>query len=386
MNCTRANQLLRGYLDGELSVEEKLLVKSHLESCPTCSGELAVVEDLLPEASWLPQNQASPGVLTRTRDTGLESPDIPPEKVPAGGRLRRRPTRPVVTARSPSSRPHLSKWRIPRLGAVVIIAIAVGCTVFALSTMDVAWGVAQMEGLPHLRGEPFTGRADLRVGDWLETDEWSSVRIEVGMIGQIDVEPGTQLRLIEATDTDHRIFLESGTIHATIWATPRLFFVQTPHALATDLGCEYSLKVDHSGEGYLVVTSGSVVLTGRGREATVPAGTSCRILRHLGPGTPFALSSSVPLQDALARLDREPEANDALEVVLKEARREDALSLWHLLTRVCQEERGKVFDRLAQLAPPPRTVVKDEVLEGNAEMLSRWGESLGISHSGSELR
>jgi hypothetical protein len=257
---------------------------------------------------------------------------------------------------------------------------------FSLNAPEVNWEVGHVAGLPSIHGESLTDRAEFHVGDWLETDERSRARIEVGMIGQVDVEPGTRLRLIKATDTDHRIFLEKGAIVATIWAQPRLFFVQTPTVLATDLGCEYSMRVDESGEGFLEVRSGIVALAGEGRESTVHAGAACRTIPEIGPGTPFAISSSDLLQEALARFDCEPGASDALDIVLREARREDAISLWHLLTRVDEEECGRVFDRLAMLAPPPRKVLKDGVIAGDTDMLTRWAENLGVSHPGSDLR
>ena len=35
---------------------------------------------------------------------------------------------------------------------------------------------------------------------------------------------------------------------ARIWAPPRLFYVNTPSAVAEDLGCAYTLEVDDLGE------------------------------------------------------------------------------------------------------------------------------------------
>ena len=39
--------------------------------------------------------------------------------------------------------------------------------------------------------------------------------------------------------------------------------------------------------------------------------------------------------------------------------------MWHLLTRGSLEERGRVYDRLAALAPPPDGVTRELVLAGD---------------------
>src|SRR6185437_676664 len=84
----------------------------------------------------------------------------------------------------------------------------------------------------------------IRAGQSLQTDASSTAEIRVGTIGTVEVEPGTRLRIVTTKPTDHRLSLEHGEIAATISAPPKLFFVETKSALATDLGCQYRMKVD----------------------------------------------------------------------------------------------------------------------------------------------
>src|SRR5262249_60943740 len=86
-------------------------------------------------------------------------------------------------------------------------------------------------------------RGRLVVGQWLETDGSSRARVRVGAIGEVVVDPDTRLRLLEATASAHRLSLARGKVHAAILAPPRLFFVETPSAVAVDLGCAYTLEV-----------------------------------------------------------------------------------------------------------------------------------------------
>lgn len=65
---------------------------------------------------------------------------------------------------------------------------------------------------------------------------------------------------------------------------------------------------------------------------------------------------------ALTRFDFEDSTSQQragdLEIVLREARQRDALTLWHLLARVDERQRVLVYDRLSKLAPPPASVTK----------------------------
>jgi hypothetical protein len=65
--------------------------------------------------------------------------------------------------------------------------------------------------------------------------------------------------------------------------------------------------------------------------------------------------------------------------VLQNARAQDAVTLWHLLSRVEPgAERDRVFDRLAALVPPPDGVTRDGIRAGRRDMLDRWWERLGF--------
>jgi hypothetical protein len=54
------------------------------------------------------------------------------------------------------------------------------------------------------------------------------------------------------------------------------------------------------------------------------------------------------------------------------------LTLWHLLSRGTADERARVYDRLAALAPPPRGVTREAVLAGQRPALDQWWDSLGL--------
>ena len=72
------------------------------------------------------------------------------------------------------------------------------------------------------------------------------------------------------------------------------------------------------------------------------------------------------------------ERSAALSKILVESRQRDALTVWHLLARVGESERGPVYDRLATLVPPPSGVTREGVLHLDQNMLDSWWNQLGL--------
>jgi hypothetical protein len=201
----------------------------------------------------------------------------------------------------------------------------------------------------------------------------------VADIGRLSIDPNTSIRLLETREDEHRIALARGKMEAFIWAPPRLFFTETPSAVAVDLGCAYTLEVEEDGSSLLHVTLGLVSLELNGRESRVPRGAFCRTRPGAGPGTPFFDDSTPALQAALDLIDSQTggaERERALQIVLDESRPRDTLTLWHLLPRFDGGLRERIYNRMAELVPLPPYVTREGVVGLNLEMLDAWRETL----------
>jgi hypothetical protein len=247
-----------------------------------------------------------------------------------------------------------------------------GASWFYLRSTGASWEVARLQGAPSIDADRMGSTGRLGIGEWLETDADSRAQIKVADIGQVEVDPGTRIRLVETRLTEHRLELARGRMHATIFAPPRLFFVDTPSAVAADLGCAYTLEVDDAGRSVLHVTSGWVAFETKNRESMVPAGAACRTQPGVGPGTPFFEDASKLFLDSLAKFDFAGGGTEALDAVISEARPRDTLTLWHLLARVEGGERERVYQRLAALAPPPPSVTREGIMLLDPAMLYDW--------------
>ncbi|HEY3132321.1 MAG TPA: FecR domain-containing protein [Acidobacteriota bacterium] len=268
------------------------------------------------------------------------------------------------------------------LAAAALVVLAIAGPWFWLRWSRPAWDVARLAGSPTIGSTPIGDVGRLAPGQLLETDAASRAKIEVGSIGQVEVGPNTRVRLIKTRTTEHRIALERGAIEARIWAPPGLFFVDTPSAVAVDLGCAYTLEVDDAGVALLYVKNGWVGFESNGLESFVPAGAYCQTFPGIGPGTPYFEDASEAFRRALGSLDfgrlNPTERGETLMTILAEARKDDTLTLWHLLFRGDETERGRVYDRMAQLVPPPKGVTREGILRLDRKMLDLWWNQLDL--------
>ena len=336
---------LSAYCHHELPADQAARVAAHLVECGRCREELEQVRRGIRAAAALPLVSAPDSLWN----------DIVAQARPAT-----------------SLRP--GRLRLAAAGALAFALLVAGFFLVRPGGPATAWEVVRLEGSPRVASAGMADTARLAVGQWIETDAASRARINVGTIGEVDLEPNTRVRLVDARVSDHRLALDRGTMHARIWAPPRLFFVETPSAVAVDIGCAYTLEVTTGGDGLLRVTSGWVALERDGRESMVPADAACRTRRGIGPGTPYFEDAPLPLLSALVKLDFERgAAGDPLAVVVASARPRDSLTLWHLLARLDGEQRRRVYDKLAELVPPPSGVGPETIDE---RALESWRDKL----------
>jgi FecR protein len=327
--------------------------------------------------------------------SGEPDPEIQKLETTLGRFRHNRPTPDFPEIRAARPRPSQANlWRgglLIRWAAVAATVVIVAALWFALRRTnhtppaEAGWDVASLAGTPHVGNKAIakTGAAGkFAAGQTIETDSLSRASITDEKTGEVEVEPDTRVRMLENSSTRKQLALDHGTIRASIWAPPGEFVVDTPSAVTVDLGCAYTLHVDDSGAGILRTTLGWVGFKLKGRESFIPAGAACATRPGTGPGTPYFEDASEALRSALAKFDfgpDEPEARSAaLATILAESRKRDALTLWHLISRVSGEERGEVYDKLAGFVPPPADVTRDGVLQLDQPMLDSWWNELGL--------
>lgn len=355
---------ISAYCHGELSSEESKQFAEHIISCLKCRTKFEEIKLGIRLAEQLPQ-LAAPDHLWSELEPLLGNPQITQiHPVTIGG----------------------WSWQLKVAAAMLLVVSTLGAWwLYKRSNPGVVngtpyWQVTRLDGTPMIGKEGIGNNGKLAVGgEWLETDGKSRAQIAVSSIGTVDIDENTRVRLLETQPTEHRLELARGKMSARIWAPPRLFFVDTPSAVAADLGCAYTLEVDDQGASKLKVTSGWVALQLKDRESMVPAEASCETQPGIGPGTPYFEDSSNVFRAELRKVDFDPDAaarSVALTLMLNDARPKDTLTLWHLLARVDGDDRIRVYDKMAALDPPPPGVTREGILQLDPKMLELWRDEL----------
>ena len=277
-------------------------------------------------------------------------------------------------------------------GVAAVLLVAVACYLYfrpKTVATGTTWDVAQVAGVPRvggrvIRAESKSGK--LAVGQTLVTDSSSRASLMLDETGSIDVDPDSRLRLVASGPERKRLSLERGTIHATIWAPAGSFGVDTPSAVAVDLGCVFTLHVEDSGAGLVRTTMGWVGFKRNGHESFIPAGAVCATRPRTGPGTPYFEDASRAFREALEKFDfaasTAQERSASLQILLTEARKQDALTLWHLLSTapVWQARRasGAYRGATASCGSMARCWTPGGTLSGTAT----WHSGTGTSATG----
>ncbi len=366
---------LSAYLHHELPKEERQLIAEHLLQCEFCRKEHDAVKLGVALAGKLESFDAPQNVWSNISDN-LESKTVP-----------------TFFYLQPPSFFNRRGWFALATSTAIVCFVILGLLKFNLfehQSLDSAKSsplsnsehrTPEVNSTPNeaspfsasgwevetIAGMPF--KSFLGVGETLETDANSQARITVADIGNVEIAPNSRVKLVRSEQTERRLSLEHGKLNARILAPPRLFIVDTPSAVAVDLGCAYTLEVDQTGNSKLNVTSGYVALERDGRASIVPAGAAAVTKKGKGVGTPFSTTATDEFKHALEKFDFAGGGEKSLNFMLKNSRCHDTVTLWNLLSRVPRNERGKVFDVIVTFIKLPESVTREGILNLDQKML-----------------
>ncbi len=235
--------------------------------------------------------------------------------------------------------PRILQWVIAAAAVFVALALA-----FRFLRGDA--GGYLVRGLP--------GVEHLALGAWLETGAGEVAHIEVGDIGEVELEPGARVRLEDDGKKNHKLYLERGALCASIlaYAEPQLFQVGTPRGISIDLGCEYRLEVDEASDcSRIEVTLGRVSFTEEGRTVFVPEGFRCESVPGRGPNVPVAIT--LPAADREFVRCVEVTENPTPEDLRRVRELYAPVTLFHLLRAPSREVRECALEALLAMEPLP---------------------------------
>ncbi len=379
-DCDQFEILIDGYLDGEILPDEKASLEKHLTTCKGCREYMNDTARLIEKTGFLPKEAE----LDKEKKNNLwdKIQQAKNAGINSGA---------AVNLSIQKSR--LGKYRYPfaAISAVIVLAACIftisrftgnkelgGDKITSNVQIGAFWKVSNVKGTPASENKLINSGDSIGIGQWITTNDTSSIELMVSNIGKVVVEPRTMLKIVKSDNGEKRIQVAYGTIDANIDANPRSFYVDMPSVTAVDLGCSYRLTIDSSGDGLVYVTAGKVSLESAGRETLVPEGKFCITKKDIGPGTPFRGDASPELKKALIDFDFGNCAGACVSTILKNAKKTDAVTLVSILPLVAQDMQKQVYAKVSAFVAPPKSFSYDSVHVPNLnpEDLDKWIEKI----------
>jgi len=375
MRCRDVKYYLTEYLEGKLIDEMRKEISLHLNNCNSCRKRSVELKAALKSSGTLKTKLHQVGDLWESiSEQGENDSDFNLPAILFSPLRRKEDPRYKLKFRRRVLR---SRWiAIGAPLAAILLAVIISALYFYKSSAAF-WQVEALKGYPTVKEEKIEESGALPLGEWLKTDSHSKARLRVGISGVVDVDPGSELQLSDTKDNDYRLYLRQGKIYTTTWAPESRFSVLTPSASVIVQGSTYSLEVDKSGSLFLYVTSGNAEVKSGDNEEIVPVGVVCEAMPGEGLGTPYYMDASTEFKAALSRFDLGSGSPDDLDIILKNSRSQDALSLWYLLKDAKNGNKELIYNKLAELVPPPAGVNYEGIKNRSDKMLYEWWEELG---------
>ncbi len=214
----------------------------------------------------------------------------------------------------------------------------------------------------------------LKPGEWLNTEDDSKSRIKLGVIGEIEVEPSTKIKLLKLNNSGNYFYLQSGEVKASIWGPPGRLFIDSPSGEVMDFSSTFNFRVNSSNSSLITVKSGWTAIHFNDKYVIIPAGNECNINNEIG--IPFNINSTKEFKEKLN--DFENGKTVAITELISKANKADLISLWYLLIPSSQNERKEIFNKIKQLDPKVKKIDAEKILSLNETEMNLLWETLGF--------
>jgi len=382
MTCKDVKYYLSDYAKGYLIDEMRAEIHEHLCSCNSCTKILDELISSNSKTSRKKSKQIEKSTSEKPKHKNKKSLTVSSQKSryslqQKNSEVNENDTFKINQLLQKNEIDNNKLFSVAGVISSVALGVVLAFLIFDFSP-NTSWQVEKLSGFPMIESKLLIDKGRIKIGEKLTTDEQSSARLKVGSIGEIDIEPKTEIQISETESFEYNLILHKGKLNARTWAPPKLFSIKTPSSNIKDLGCLYYISVDKNLTTLLRVKSGWVLMENGIKKSILPAGTSCYSDIAKGIGTPFSDSASETFKQALHKIDFESAKPNEFEVVIQESRREDLISLFHLILRGDKLVREKVFTRIAELAIIPSQVTKESIVNGDKEMLGRLWTALNL--------
>ena len=382
MHCAEVKYYLNDYSRGILLDEIRADIHEHLDYCKSCAK---VLDDMISIGGvtsagkkFVRQNKKSWMRVYKESEKKHSPQKIVPRIFPASSKISSETSHIKNSLMLKTNEIENNKlFVIAGIISVVAFGVILAFIVFDHSP-SAFWSVEKVSGYPMIESHVLIDQGILKIGEKLFTDSESRARLKLGLVGEIEIEPKSEIQIIETKTSEHRLILSKGQIAARTWVTSKLFSIKTPSAVVTDLGCKYDLSVDEQASTLIQVKSGWVLMEYKNRRVLLCTETTCVSDSSKGLGVPISNEASSVFKESLNKLDFINSSKNELVVLLSEANQKDFITLFHLLKRLDNESRGMIYDRISLLFRMPQRITREGIVHGDKDMMGRLWTELGL--------
>lgn len=230
----------------------------------------------------------------------------------------------------------------------VAAGLAASLLLFGLHSYRLSW---QAGAAWRVHG---SATAELRPGEWLQSDAERAIDIDVARIGRVTLSPDSKLQLVETRSGRHRLRLASGHLRARIWAPPGQFGVESGRVEVVDMGCDFDVWKQTDERGRVYVRSGWVEYRFGTRDVLLPSGYQLTF-DGARPSVPLRPDASPEFMASVLKLQQRLDANEAISALSTEtdraaalSRPQDSYTLLYLLSQRHALAETALYPRLAE--------------------------------------
>jgi F0F1-type ATP synthase assembly protein I len=257
---------------------------------------------------------------------------------------------------------------------LIVLVVAI-FYLFNTTPSTAPWVIQSIKGTFGINGKLSTS-VEINEGSNISTDHSSLVRLKVAKEGIIELEPLTEIKILEALQNRNIIILIQGRMKVFNTTDDPSFIVETQAAIIKDEGSDFIITQDTNKNLRVEVFDGFIKIKSVNKEINLSSNYVCGIILGKIPGIPYHKDATQILKEKLLSIYKSNGKYNLLVDLLNEIREDDALTLWYLLKIVNEADRKLIFTKLYDYFPTPEGVTRSGILNLNDEMFQLWWEEI----------
>lgn len=240
-----------------------------------------------------------------------------------------------------------------------------------LTTSINEWKLSSVIGKPIKNKAPIVKLEEILPGDVISTNNESSAAVDIVGIGRINIFGNTSFTRLEE---DNGAELHYGKMMINTLKSDDNLHIAIPEAIieGLELGSRYSVFVNPSGNSDIQLEKGWLLVKSGSHEIIFPQKYNLRVVNGSGVSLPYYSESSSLLVSLVEEYLFNGNESIKLNSILESSTEKEAITLWNLLPRVNEDQRGVVYEKLYELVPHTSDISRDDVLSLEKSFLQTW--------------